>query len=92
MAPTVASLLDSYTDQVVEKGNQPALFMLVASRRQADGQARADLPRPRFRSGVVRTTLAARHPGKRTGKATARLRGDAVVRCMGQHARAALPA
>jgi hypothetical protein len=30
MAPTVASLLDSYTDQVVEKGNQPALFMLVA--------------------------------------------------------------
>ena len=30
MAPTVASLLDSYTDHVVEKGNQPALFMLVA--------------------------------------------------------------
>jgi len=30
MAPPLASLFDSYSEHVVDKGNQPALFMLVA--------------------------------------------------------------
>ena len=30
MTPALASLLDSYSEHVVDKGNQPALFMLVA--------------------------------------------------------------